>query len=305
MRGVCSVAPELEPGETKAEALLKRRLERERRARAAAEATIEDKSRELFKANEELEQLLTGSIKMLADVLAMARPELFQKAGKVQRWARRVAPHLKIKRGWELDLAAMLYPLGMLSLPDDLTRKKIFNQYLTEDERNQIAESTRAAHDLLKNFPRMDAVADAVLYSGKGFDGSGYPYDDVKGRDIPEAARVLKILIDLSDIATGVDRKRDFKPLLAKREDYDLDILKVVYETLKIGSPSERGEGEALTLDPNALRPLDVVRSDIVDVNGALLLAAGSPLSEITIRRIKALCEADRMSGPIEVLRSQ
>lgn len=106
-------------------AALERRVERERAARKAAEAVIEEKSRELFDLAKELELQLSGSVKVLADVLAMARPELFQQAGKVQRWARRIAPHLEIKRVWELDLAAMLYPLGMLSLPDNLTSKKV------------------------------------------------------------------------------------------------------------------------------------------------------------------------------------
>ncbi|MCW2307238.1 HD-GYP domain-containing protein [Rhodobium gokarnense] len=282
---------------------LAQRLAREKRARMAAEATIERKSRELFAANKELEQLFSGSMKVLADVLAMARPELFQKAGKVERWAKRIAPHVGIERCWVLDLAAMLYPIGMLSLPDDIIQKKALDADLNADERKALAESTQAAHDLLITIPRMEPVARAVLYCNKGFDGSGYPYDGVKGREIPEAARILKVLIDLSDEATGVDRTRDFKKMAEHRELYDVEILKVAYAHLRRARGQQDAAGVQKSLAPSHLLPGDVVDRDIVDAQGRLLLAAGSVLSEITIRRLCSLRMAKLVAEEIDIVR--
>ncbi|MBO6675937.1 MAG: hypothetical protein JJ908_12765 [Rhizobiales bacterium] len=284
-------------------AALERRVERERAARKAAEAVIEEKSRELFDLAKELELQLSGSVKVLADVLAMARPELFQQAGKVQRWARRIAPHLEIKRVWELDLAAMLYPLGMLSLPDNLTSKKVLGEPLTQDEHDMIAESVQVAHGLINTIPKMQAVAETVLYCNRGFDGSGYPPDGPKGKDIPKSARILKVLIDLADVATGTDKKRDFQPLLDKRYLYDVDILKVAYKSLNISPQQQAFEGQYMSVQPGQLIPGDIIRADIVDANNQLLLAAGSVLSDITIRRLFALYASRRIDGAVNIAR--
>lgn len=281
----------------------KRRLERERQARAAAEAIIEEKSRELFAANQQLEQLLSASVKVLTDVLSMARPEVFQKAGKVQRWARRIAPHLEIERPWELDLAAMLYPLGTLSLPDDIASRHVLGDALSEAEQTLVAESSQAAHDLLCNIPRMETVAHAVLYCRKGFDGSGYPEDDVAGKDIPKPARVLKILIDLADDATGADRTRDFKAMAKRKQLYDLDILAVAYKHLRRGKGQPDAEGKVVSVTQGMLRPNDVVHRDIIDSNNKLLLASGAKLSQITIQRLRAHCVESGEIGEIEVVR--
>ncbi len=303
MRQVHARTPQVESEPDPRIAALERRFQRERQARKDAEATIEEKSRELFDLNRELEQQLSGSVKVLADVLAMARPELFQQAGKVQRWARHIAPILEVTRVWELDLGAMLYPLGMLSLPDHLTRKKVLREDLTREEQEMIAESTKAAHDLISNIPKMQAIAETVLYCNKGFDGSGYPPDGPKGKDIPKSARILKILIDLADVATGVDRKRDFQSLMERRYLYDLDILKVAYKSLNIEHEEQAYAGDYMSVEPAELIPGDVVRADIVDLDNHLLLAAGSVLSDITIRRLAALQSSKRMADSVNIAR--
>lgn len=269
-------------------ATLQARLAREKRARAAAEALIESKSRELFDANNELAQMLSGSVKILADVLAMAKPEVFQKAGKVQRWARKVTPDLGIDRPWELDLAALLYPLGIISLPEEVTTKYALDMELSDEERALVEESPGSAMQLLENMPRMGGVARAIYYSRKGFDGSGFPADDMRGADIPEAARVLHVLIDLADRATGVGKTRAeaFAQMAAQKQVYDVEILKICYAHLNKKPEEETGGRHLLRLAPSLLQPGDIVHSDIVDKEGHLMLAAGSELSEIGIKRL-------------------
>lgn len=282
---------------------LKKRLAREKQARTEAEATIEQKSRELFDANRKLEQLLSGSVKLLTDILAMSRPEVFEKAAKVQRWARRLAPHLDMKRDWELDLAAMLYELGTLSLSDDLVQKKASGQPLTDAEADSITESAQAAYKLLSNIPHMSSVAKAVLYSNKCFDGQGFPADDVKGHDIPKVSRVLKILIDLSNDSTGSGRVRDFKKMIERRHMYDLEILKIAFDHLRRPAGSADAEGEVLNLTVHQLVAGDVAHRDIMDKNEQLLLSAGSSLTDVTIHRLRTHFKENNIGENIEIVR--
>ncbi len=284
---------------------LKIRLLREKKARLAAEALIEEKSQELFLAKKEQEQILTGGIKMIADVLALARPEVFQKAAKVQRWARLVAPKLKVDRPWELDLAAMLHPLGIVGLPDELADKYAHDEALSEEERRIIDESTQTAYQLVNNIDRMRGVAEAIRYCRKGFDGSGIPQDGIEGHEIPRAARILKVLIDLAEASTGATTTRadGFLKLASHKQEYDLDILKICYIELLEVAAKKKPEGTKLSLWPGMLKVGDIVVDDIVDVKGRLLLSCGQELSEISIARLRDFSNRGRIKGKITISR--
>lgn len=281
------------------------RLHRERKARLAAEELIEKKSQELFLAKKEQEQILSGGIKILTDVLALVRPEVFQKAAKVQRWVRIVAPKLNVNRPWELDLAAMLYPLGIVGLCDELALKYAFDKPLNEKEKQLIDESPQTAYQLINNIEKMRGVAEAVRYSRKCFDGGGSPKDEVSGKQIPHCARILKVLIDLADNSTGatISRSDGFMKMAAHKNEYDLDILKICYIELVEVAEKKKSADLKLSLLPGLLEVGDMVVNDIVDIEQNLLLSCGQELSEISIGRLRELSNKGRIKGKILISR--
>ena len=295
-----AVEPE-EPGVSNLEV----RLGREKKARLAAETLVEKKSEEIYEAGKELEDLLSGAVKMLTDVLAIARPELFQKAAKIQRWARQIAPKLKVERPWELDLAAMLYPLGAISLPDDLAMKYVLCEPMDAEEKREVDECSQTAYELISNMPRMQGVAEAVLYSRKGYDGSGHPQNGIQGDKIPQNARILKVLIDLADrsMGSGATRSDGFMAMASRKQEYDLDILKVAYIALLEGESQDEDKQTSLTLSPAMLKAGDILLKDVVDKNKGLLLAAGSELSDLSIKRLQAMVIERRVKDKFSVQR--
>jgi len=283
------------------------RFQREKHARKTAETLIEQKSRELYAANKELESVLGGSVKLLTDVLALTKPDVFQKAAKVQRWARRISEVYAVERPWELDLAAILYPLGIIALSDEVATKYALDMELNAEEQQQINESPLAAYNLVHTIPKMQGVANAIYYGRKGFDGSGYPQDETVGRDIPQAGRVLKVLIDLADAATGVSKSRidAFNKLIDHKEQYDLEILKVAHTCLILPEKDKTTKDEVLNLEPPFLGAGDIVQRDILDANNRLMLAAGAELTQISIKRLVSLWQEKKFVGEVTVLRTQ
>ena len=282
-------------------------LDREIAARKVLESKLAGKERELQVLMREMQKIQVGGIKMLTDVLALARPEVFQKATKVQRWARRLAKKIKVEKPWELDLAAILYPLGVIALPDELALKYALAEPLSGEERRMIDESTVTAFKLLDSIPRMGGVAQAVLYCRKGFDGSGYPADGLAGMKLPQNARMLKILIDLTDASSGegVTRADGFVTLASRKNEYDLEILRVAYIELLEAESSESETVKSLTLPVALLHPGDILLKDIVDSKNRLLLASGSELSEISIKRLKSLSSAESIGNRFLVRRGK
>lgn len=285
--------------------MLRSRLKREQRARKAAEALIEQKSQELFDANQAQSQLLSGSIKLLTQVLSVARPELFEKSAKVQRWSRRIAANMKIEKPHELDLATVLYPIGVISLTDELAERCVSGQKLTDAEHILFEESQKAGYKMIDNIPYMGGVATTIYYSRKGYDGSDFPNDSVAGTQIPQAARILRVLIDLADAATGTGKNRTdaFMTLAGQKHKYDPEVLKVAYMTLLEQQAKEEEKEEVLTLEPMLLHSGDIVRKDITDVNDKLLLAAGSELTDLSIKRLVAFRLEKRFDQPVHVVR--
>lgn len=279
------------------------KLARERRARHAAESLLESKSIALRDANSELETLLSGSISLLTDVLAMAKPELFQKAAKVQRWARLFTKHYKVDKPWELDLAALLYPIGIIGMQDWIVRKYSLGHDLTLFEQKMIDESALSAFQLVNKIPRMKSVARALLYCRSGYDGSGYPEDGLMGEDIPQSARILRILIDFVDRATGEERTRldAFKHLVANKSKYDTNLLKIIGELMVQKQRTDRKLIKVEVRPIEQLTPHDVVARDIVDTDGKLLLAAGAELTPIAIKRLGSLKESGKFTGEVAV----
>lgn len=262
------------------------------------------KTQRLTEANQQLEQLLSGGVKLMTDVLALARPELFQKAAKVQRWARRLQKRIEVEKAWELDLASLLYPLGVIALPDELAHKYAADLPMTEEDALRLEESALIASRLIANIPRMDGVARAVFYSRKGYDGSGWPKDGPKGDDLPQTARILKVVIDLADAATGVSRNRAqaFAQVTQNAQRYDPKILRIAYATLV--EPANPEAQSRIKVPTALLHSGDVLLHDIVGPDERLLLAAGVELTELSVKRLAVLVKAGQAPDQVTVLRA-
>lgn len=273
----------------------------ERRPSPAARKGADDHERQLALANRNLEQLLAGGVKLMTDVLALARPEVFQKAAKVQRWARRLATHIHVEKAWELDLAALLYPMGVIALSDELAAKYATNQPMSPAEVLTIEESSLVASRLIANIPRMQGVARTVFYAHKGYDGSGWPKDGPQGNELPQNSRILKVLIDLADEATGLTRTREgaFAKMSEMAGRYDPDIFRVACEVLK--TPLVQPTEVELTLTLEELLPGDILVHDLVDTEDRLVLSAGSQLNELGTQRL--LSQSARLPENITIVR--
>lgn len=271
---------------------------------AAAPQRDATQTQRLTQANQQLELLLTGGVKLMTDVLALARPELFQKAAKVQRWARRLQKNLAVEKAWELDLASLLYPLGVIALPDDLAHKYAADLPMTEEDTLRLEESALIASRLIANIPRMDGVARAVFYARKGFDGSGWPKDGPKGQDLPQTARILKVVIDLADAATGVSRNRAqaFAQVTQNAHRYDPKILRIACTTLV--EPVNPEAQSRIKVATGLLHSGDILMHDIIGPDERLLLAAGVELTELSVKRLAVLVKAGQAPDQVTVMRA-
>ena len=254
-----------------------------------------------------LEKTLSGSVKLLIDMLALFHTDAFRKTTVMRQQALKVAKALGLKKIWELEMAVMFSPLGEALLPREILSRYRSAKTLTDPQRELLARAPEQSRDLLRNIPQFERIAEVLYYSGRGFDGSGFPTDGPTGKDIPLHSRILKILIDLwyASPDTGVDLAA-FEALNINRRQYDPALLKVVRACLLETEQSLTERFQTVACHIRALRPGDILIDDIItDGSHELVLSRGHQLTETTIKR---LSQFDRLTGlrqPIRVKRQE
>lgn len=251
-----------------------------------------------------LEQTLAGSVKVLCDVLSLRDPALFGRALRVKEWAERLAAHLDMPQPWQVGMAAMLAPIGLVAVPPELLAAA--DGASSEQATEIVAQAPETARRLIANIPRLEEVAEMVAYQARGFDGSGVPKAGARATDIPLGGRILKLLYDLeAQIDGDVPTPADFNALAAHKSRYDPWVFAQARACLEVFGPTdalpERAGEYNQTLAE--LKPADRLLSDIETRDGRLVLARGAVLTKLQIERLRNFDRLYRLIEPIRVTR--
>ncbi len=229
-----------------------------------------------------LENTLKGSIETLTEVLSLINPQLFGKTTQLKNQIKECANALGLANVWEMESIAMLSMLGYVALPEEIVQKATSLQPLTAKETAQFRRHPELAAELIGKIPRMEAIAKAVRYQHKHFDGTGFPEDDVKGLDIPLGARVLKPILDYQNyLSSGMDHAQALDQLDKHASHYDARILKVIFN---LSNP--QSQGVVKNLPVHMLTPAMAVAQDVYVRRGILLVCNGQLLTPSLIERL-------------------
>ena len=124
-----------------------------------------------------LEQTLSGSIRVLCEVLALVNPEAFGRSSRITRYVEAIAAHLHVSELWSIKTAAMLSQIGCVILPESVLKKVYRGEVLTGEESHLFNQHPFVAYDLLAKIPRMKRVAEIIKFQDKYYDGYGVPED--------------------------------------------------------------------------------------------------------------------------------
>jgi len=173
-----------------------------------------------------LQNTLSGSVKLLTEILSFSDPDSFGQSLKLRQLVQKVVPTLRLSNSWEIELAAMLSNIGAVTIPSTVNAKLRRGVVLSLQEQELIDKVPMIGQSLLANIPRLEGVGGIVLYQNKHFGGSGSPSDEVKGKEIPLGARIIKILKDFILLqAEGSSDTAIIEKMARRKGWYDPDIL--------------------------------------------------------------------------------
>jgi response regulator RpfG family c-di-GMP phosphodiesterase len=228
-----------------------------------------------------LEQTLNGSVAMLMDVLSLVQPAASERGQERRAAMRAFAENLVVGSCWDLEMGAMLSQLGCVTLPPQVLLKRRSGLPLSTAENELILRIPELGAKLLAHIPRLEPVAQIVLYQAKRFDGTGFPQDAVGGQQIPIGSRILKVLDDLARLESqGLPKPRALKEMSHLKGWYDPDVMLAAYKFFDVSvpelalTPSKDVELFLDDIPTNALLLEDVMTSD-----GFLIVKANTVVS--------------------------
>ena len=240
---------------------------------------------------------LNGSIKILADVLSITNPEAFGRTTRIRQRASEVAKELGNVAEWELDTSASLCLLGCVALREELLEKVLAGDPLDKSERGEYEAHPLLAAELISQIPRMQGVANAILYQHKNFDGSGFPSDDVKGDELPIGARILRVVLDYDELTSqGWSDTAIYEKLNAQAGRYDPGVLAALRKCL-----DECSSANIARIPIAELRNGMTIREDIKTSAGVLLVCEGQVVTTALQNHLQKFVTAGTLSTTVLV----
>jgi response regulator RpfG family c-di-GMP phosphodiesterase len=245
-----------------------------------------------------LEETLSGSIKVLTEVLSLVNPVAFGRAVRVRKLVGKLAAAFGVRDAWRMEVAAMLSQIGCVTVPESVLDKAYRGEDLPSDEWQMIERHPQVGSALIARIPRLEEVAEVVAYQQKHFDGQGPPRDGKRGNAIPLDARILKAALDYDCLESRAHGNPDPLARLKGRAGwYDPLVLEALERIARESRPCVRKRAPL-----GELRPGMVLADDILNANGVVLVAKGQEITETLVHRLQNIAGQGRLREPIAIL---
>lgn len=241
---------------------------------------------------------VSGSIRLLTEVLALVAPAMFERSQRLRDWAGQVSTALNLPSSWCLEMAAALSCIGMVSIPPEILARHQSGHALTEAEQSMLDKVPEISAKLIGNIPRLEKVAEAVALQCARY--------DERGDLLPIEARVLHALLVVDEAGGGKLGPAALATLFQVPGRLDPFIAAAVATTLGQSAPG-RTDDPRVHQDTaiSGLLPGDILESDLSLANGRLVLAAGQPITNAVFVRLKNLAKMFSFREPVRVSRLQ
>lgn len=256
---------------------------------AAIEAGAEQ-HRLLTAERELLEQTLTGSVRLLTEVLSLFAPGLFSRTQRIRALVAHMAKSSHLDDQWRFEVAALLCMIGCVGLPDATLERVLTRRPLAAGDQQAFDEHPLSAYRLLSGIPRFEEVAEMIKLQG-----SGSPSDPTTDVELGGALLRIAIAMDnsleggraLSDAISEVGRKLSGAQLalLNTLHDFRASLATSTVRALRVTQMTAQMQLE----------------EDIRTKAGVVVVPKGRELSMVLLERLCKFSNAGTLVEPIRV----
>jgi response regulator RpfG family c-di-GMP phosphodiesterase len=200
---------------------------------------------------------------------------------------------------WQTSAAVYLAFLGTITLPDDVIRRHKAGHTLSDQEQDALNSHPAVAFELVNRIPRLDGVAQIVLYQEKNFDGSGFPTDETAGEAIPLGARILRVATDYDDLIARAHSPEAALAVMRERSDfYDPKVIKALERVV-----TEQTDSYERFVFLKDLRQDMVLLEDVLSLKeGTRILTSGQVITRTMLSALRQYDASYGVAEPIKVI---
>ncbi|MBW3696028.1 response regulator [Vibrio sp. T187] len=242
-----------------------------------------------------LNKTLKGVISVLNEVLSLVNPEISEHNSRIQYHMGRLAKTIKLKPHWSFEPMVQLSQLGYIIFPESTLKSIHDGKQLSEEDQQYFTQHATLAADLIRRIPRMGTIANAIQYQDKGFNGEGLPEDELKGKELPLGARMLKIVCDYTRLEKAkVPALQAIETLSEQKELYDPTLFTAFKTTLTFERP-------VASIGIADLAPEMVLNQELRTDRGQLVASKGQKVTDALINIIRHCLRNRAMSWDAQV----
>jgi response regulator RpfG family c-di-GMP phosphodiesterase len=238
-----------------------------------------------------LEQTLTGSVRLLTEVLTLVAPKIFTRSQQLQAYMLHLARGLGRNDAWRFELAACLSMIGCVGLPDETLSRALAGTPLDDQEARSFAEHPLSTHRLLKKIPHVEDVAEMIRLQVDGVGTDELSADVLLGANMLRVARDVEALV-----ATGATEAEAVKKLQPSCPAGRLELLKLLG-----GFSSAAPPGDVKELGVAQLTAQMSLEDDVKTKSGAVLIPAKKQLTLLLLERLLRFSRAGLLVEPVRV----
>ena len=228
-----------------------------------------------------LEQTLSGTVRVLTEVLSLVNPAAFSTALRIRKHVQCMTERLRLTDAWKYEVAAMLSQLGCITLPADILEAVKAGHTLPEGDEQRFALHASVAHDLLANIPRLEGIARMIAGQHKPsrVRWSAQPHAEMDAVDV--GAALLHVAVAFERLmSTGLTAIEAAEGLRARGNDFD-PVLVAILEATSLGTDLPTN-----TVPVNELQLGMVLAESICTHNGMRLVNSGTEVTRAVLVRL-------------------
>jgi len=246
-----------------------------------------------------LEKTLSGSVKVLTEILSLVNPTAFSKTSRVTNVVTHIARQLQLSELWQFQLAAMLSQIGCVTLPPELLEKIYTQETLTDSEQKMFSSHPSVAGNLIMNIPRLESIAKMIEGQQKVFGANSLPPEYSPQYMVDLGSQILKVAIDYDQLVVGgVSHNLALSTLRRKNNNYHPRVLSAL-ENYKMDTVKERQIYKKITT--NQLKIGMVFEENILAKNGILVAPKGQEVTYPLLVRLRNLSTGIGIVEPFRV----
>jgi response regulator RpfG family c-di-GMP phosphodiesterase len=231
-----------------------------------------------------LEETLHGSIKILADVLALTNPVSFGRAMRIKQHVSRLAEQLDLKERWQVEVAAMLSQIGWITLPQETAEKLNEGSPLSDAEAAMVERLPTVVEQLLAHIPRLDVVRAIVAGQRTSHKRRERRKGGSDAQLIAWGAEILRVASDFDLLeGQGLGSAHALEIMRSREGQYDRSVL-AAFASRQVIESSEEPVREMALL---AVRVGMVLAEDVRMLNGTLLVARGYEVTDSFVEHVR------------------